>query len=107
MHELGVVSNVLDIVVERAEELGIARVSAVHVILGEDAGVTEDSFLFHWELAARGTVAETAEVTVEHQARGGVRLAWIDVERAEDSTSRDAADVAVASVTEPEEPHEH
>ncbi len=92
MHELGLVSEVLEIVVRRAEELGVRRVDEVHLLVGEDVGMSDDAFFFHWDEAVAGTVAEGARVSLERTPTGGLRLGSIMVERYDSSTGDEEND---------------
>ena len=64
MHEMSLVRNVMDIVLERAEAANASRVVAVHLLVGEGRDVVNDLFegLFHF--LARGTIAEQAELAL-------------------------------------------
>jgi Zn finger protein HypA/HybF involved in hydrogenase expression len=73
---------VADKVVERAAALGVARVAAVHVLLGKDDEHTEDALRYAWSEVSVGTCAEGAEFVIERTTGDGLRLAAIDVERA-------------------------
>ena len=62
MHEMALVRNVVNIVTEEAEVAGAARVTKVHIVLGEGRDVVEDYFESLFQFLARGTVAEKAQV---------------------------------------------
>ena len=48
MHQAMLAQAVLDKVVERASPLGVVRVAAVHVLLGEDDEHTEEALRYAW-----------------------------------------------------------
>ena len=73
---------VLDVVVERAAALGVTRVGAVHVLLGEDDEHTEEALRYAWSEVSAGSVAEGADFVIERTPGEGLRLAAMDVERA-------------------------
>ena len=81
MHQVALAQAALDTVVDRANELGVARVAAVHLHLGEDDEHTEEALRFAWAEVAAGTCARDAHLVFERVPGDGVRLAAIDVER--------------------------
>lgn len=62
MHEMALVRNVVDIVVEKAEASNVREVRAVHIVIGEGRDVVEEYFEGLFRYLARGTVAQRAEV---------------------------------------------
>lgn len=64
MHEMSLVRNVMDIVLERAEAAGASRVVAVHVLVGEGRDVVNELFEGLFRFLARGTIAEDAELVL-------------------------------------------
>lgn len=64
MHEMALVRDVVDIVVEKAEEAQVSEVSAVHLIIGEGRDIVEDYFESLFQFLARDTVAEHAEIVL-------------------------------------------
>jgi hydrogenase nickel incorporation protein HypA/HybF len=81
VHQVALAQAALDKVVQRAAELGVTRVAAVHLHLGEDDEHTEEALRFAWAEVSKGTVAEHAELIFERVPGDGVRLAAMDVER--------------------------
>jgi Zn finger protein HypA/HybF involved in hydrogenase expression len=67
--------------VERASPLGVVRVAAVHVLLGEDDEHTEEALRYAWSEVSVGTCAEGAEFVIERTPGEGLRLAAMDIER--------------------------
>ena len=65
MHEMALMEQVVDIVLEEAQRQGAARVVAVHLTFGELADVIVDMVPGLFEFLARGTAAEGAEVAIE------------------------------------------
>ncbi|MFD7436243.1 hydrogenase maturation nickel metallochaperone HypA [Streptomyces sp. NPDC059861] len=63
MHEMSVALSVVDQVERAAHSRGVAGVGAVHLDVGELAGVVPDSLAFCFELACAGTVLEGAALT--------------------------------------------
>lgn len=81
MHQAVLAQAVLDKVVSRAAELGVSRVVAVHVLLGEEDEHTQDALRFAWAELSSGTCAAGAEMLFESCPGDGLRLAAMDVER--------------------------
>ncbi|QOS68591.1 hydrogenase maturation nickel metallochaperone HypA [Eggerthella guodeyinii] len=64
MHEMALVRNVVDVVLDEAEAAHAAEVRAVHLVIGEGRDVVEEYFESLFQFLARGTVAERAEVII-------------------------------------------
>ena len=62
MHEMSLVRSVVEIVKEEAEAAGAAKVTKVHVVVGEGRDIVTDLFESLFQFLARGTVAEGAAV---------------------------------------------
>ena len=65
MHELTLMADVMRKVERVAGEAGAERVTAVHIWLGALAHISPEHLREHFELAARGGVAERAAVGIE------------------------------------------
>ena len=81
MHQAMLAQIALDKVVHRAAELGVSRVVAVHLLLGEADEHTEEALRYAWSELATGTCAQEADLVFERVPGDGVRLAAMDVER--------------------------
>jgi hydrogenase nickel incorporation protein HypA/HybF len=64
MHELPIVTYLLEGVEAQARELRAARVLAVNLVVGERAGVVDDSLRFYFEMLTPGTLADGARLNV-------------------------------------------
>jgi hydrogenase nickel incorporation protein HypA/HybF len=62
MHELSIASYLLEAVEEHARKGGATRVLAINLVVGERAGVVDDSLRFSFDLLAAGTLAEGAQI---------------------------------------------
>jgi hydrogenase nickel incorporation protein HypA/HybF len=65
MHELSIVSSVVDSVIESLESYPGARVIEVRLRVGALAAVVEDSLQFCYELATRATPLEGSRLVVK------------------------------------------
>jgi hydrogenase nickel incorporation protein HypA/HybF len=62
MHETHLASDILKLVLEKAQN---KRVKKITIMIGELEHVTQASFAAAFELVARGTAAEGAEIVAE------------------------------------------
>jgi hydrogenase nickel incorporation protein HypA/HybF len=65
MHEVGIMHNILDHAIERAKQEGAQHINHVHLRVGEESGVEQDSLALAFEVAKKGTIAENAQLEVE------------------------------------------
>lgn len=65
MHEMALVRNIMEVVVDEAEAADAAEVTAVHVVVGEGRDIVDDLFESLFQFLARGTVAEHARIVIE------------------------------------------
>lgn len=64
MHEMALTRNVVDMVVEEAEQAGACEVRTVSLTIGYVRDIVEDLFERCFAYMARGTVAEHAELVI-------------------------------------------
>jgi hydrogenase nickel incorporation protein HypA/HybF len=64
VHELSVMTYMLERVETRAREIGAKRVLAINLVIGERASIIDDSILFFFDALTPGTVAEGAQLNV-------------------------------------------
>jgi hydrogenase nickel incorporation protein HypA/HybF len=65
MHEVGMMQNLLNTAVERAQQEGAHHIDGVHLRLGAASGVISDSLELAFEVAKKGTIAEGARLETE------------------------------------------
>jgi hydrogenase nickel incorporation protein HypA/HybF len=65
MHEMAVTESILRITLEHAEKAKARRVSAITIRLGQLSSLVDDSIRFYWDLIAKDTIAEKAELRFE------------------------------------------
>lgn len=65
MHEMGIISGVLDATIASAQDAGAERVTAVTLRVGEMTEAIEDALQFAFEALSEGTMCEGAELVVE------------------------------------------
>lgn len=64
MHELSVMSYLLDAVETRARELEAKQVLAINVVMGDRSSIVDDSLLFYFDMLTPGTLVEGARLNV-------------------------------------------
>lgn len=65
MHEMAVVTSIIDAVCERAQEEGATKVISIDLRIGEMRDIHASLLQKYFEFFARGTMAEGVEVTME------------------------------------------
>lgn len=65
MHEMGIATQLLDLVLHHAERAGAKKVKRLNLVIGEFSSVVDESLQFYWEMIAKGTIAEHAELHFE------------------------------------------
>jgi hydrogenase nickel incorporation protein HypA/HybF len=89
MHETGVAERIVALALEHARQAGAARITDLHLEIGEDAGASEEAVAFHLEEAARGTIVEGAGLHfLPATDERALRLVWVDVEVPEEDLDR-------------------
>ena len=65
MHELGITSRLLEVVLERAVAAGATRVTDVHLEIGEESDVAPEALEHYWPQVSRATPAEGARLVFD------------------------------------------
>jgi hydrogenase nickel incorporation protein HypA/HybF len=63
MHELAITQGLLDAARRHAAEAGAVRVTRLHLLIGEFSTFVDESVQFYWDMIAKGTVCEGAELS--------------------------------------------
>ncbi len=66
MHELSIMQSALSMALQRAEEAGASRVHVIRLRIGALSGVVPDALQFAFEALTPGTLAEGAELAIDH-----------------------------------------
>ena len=64
MHEMSIAEGIYDIVRDYAEQNHATKVREVGLLLGEMAGVEQESLAFSWHVLTQGTPAEGAALKI-------------------------------------------
>ncbi len=62
MHELAVTQSILDIALKHA---GARTVKQVNLVIGQFSSIVDDSVQFYWDIIAKGSLAEGAQLRFE------------------------------------------
>lgn len=65
MHELSVTESILEIALRHARQAGAARVSALHLTIGDMASIVDESVQFYWDIISQDTIASGARLVFE------------------------------------------
>jgi len=60
MHELTITQNMLDLVLEKAQEAEAKEIKKINLVIGEMTGVVEECVQFYFKFLGKGTIAERA-----------------------------------------------
>ena len=64
MHEMGIISGVLDAVHASARDAGATKVTAITLTIGEMTEVVDEALTFAFEALSEGTMSEGAQLIV-------------------------------------------
>ena len=65
MHELSIAEELLNIITEKARQVGIQKISRIDLRIGEFSGVLPDALVFAFEMLSRDTMSQGARVKIE------------------------------------------
>jgi hydrogenase nickel incorporation protein HypA/HybF len=65
MHELSVTETLLEIALRHARKASAQRISRLNIVIGELSSIVDESVQFYWDIVARDTIAEGAELHFE------------------------------------------
>ncbi len=68
MHELAVTQSILDIALDHAHKADATKISKIYLVIGDLSSIVDDSVQFYWEIIAKDTIAEEAELVFRRVA---------------------------------------
>jgi hydrogenase nickel incorporation protein HypA/HybF len=60
MHELAVTESILEIALRHGQAAGAARITDLHLVIGELSSIVDESVQFYWDIISEGTAAAGA-----------------------------------------------
>jgi hydrogenase nickel incorporation protein HypA/HybF len=66
MHELSIMQAAMDLALKRAQEAQASRVHMIRLRVGQLSGVVPDALQFAFEALSHGTLAQGAQLSIEH-----------------------------------------
>jgi hydrogenase nickel incorporation protein HypA/HybF len=79
MHELSIAVSLVEIATEEGGRLG-GRVCAVHVKIGQLAGVVKDALAFSYDIAAQDTPMAGSKLVIEEADGRELELVALEIE---------------------------
>ena len=67
MHEVSVVSSLVDAVIRELSRYKATKVHSVTAVIGDMTNLGEEQLLFAYEIVTRGTILEGSEFMIEHE----------------------------------------
>jgi len=71
MHEASIAISLLETISDLCRQEGYNSIETVRLKVGRAAGILPDALLFAFDMAKTGTIADQAELIIEHVALGG------------------------------------
>jgi hydrogenase nickel incorporation protein HypA/HybF len=62
MHELSVTESILEIALRHANGTGATRINHIYLVIGQLSSIVDDSIQFYWDMIAKDTIAESAQL---------------------------------------------
>ena len=67
MHEVSVVTSLVDAVIAELQKYNVIKVNSVTVVIGDLTNLGEEQMSFAYEIVTQGTILEGSEFIVEHE----------------------------------------
>jgi hydrogenase nickel incorporation protein HypA/HybF len=62
MHELSITENILEIALRHGDQAKAEKITDLYLVIGQLSSIVDDSVQFYWDIIAKGTKAEGAEL---------------------------------------------
>jgi hydrogenase nickel incorporation protein HypA/HybF len=80
MHELSIAMSIADAAAEEVQRHAGSRVCAVHLRLGDLAGVVKEALLFSWDATCEGTTLAGSRLVIEDVRGADLEVAALEIE---------------------------
>ena len=67
MHEVSVISNMVDAILRELDNYNVEKVETVNILIGDLTSLGDEQLEFAYEIVTRGTVLEGSEIVIEHE----------------------------------------
>ncbi len=67
MHEVSVVTSLVDAVINELSKYNVTKVNCINVVIGDLTNLGEEQLKFAYEIVTRGTILEGSEMNIEHE----------------------------------------
>ncbi|MCK4923484.1 MAG: hydrogenase maturation nickel metallochaperone HypA [Spirochaetes bacterium] len=78
MHELSIAEELLQIITNKALQVGIHKIEQINLKIGEFSGVLPDALVFAFEMLSKDTMTEGVRIEIERS--GGNELQVLSFE---------------------------
>jgi len=62
MHELSITQSILEIALRHGEQAKASKINSLLLVIGQLSSVVDDSIQFYWDMIAKDTLAEGAQL---------------------------------------------
>ena len=67
MHEVAVISNIVDAILTKLEEYDVVKVESVNLVIGDLTSLGFEQLEFAYEIVTQGTILEGAKLNIERE----------------------------------------
>lgn len=67
MHELSLTQGILKICLEEGKKHNIEKIKKINMVVGELTGIIPSYISYYFNIAAKGTLAEKAEISITYE----------------------------------------